>query len=215
MSTSQHYFSEHPSSPETRRTVSVRLAGVERQVTTANDIFSPDGIDKGTSALLKAAPQPAATGRFLDIGSGWGPLALTLGLESPKAEVFAVEVNQRAAALCRDNAEALDVNLQVMHPDQVPAELMFDLIWSNPPIRIGKKALHELLQKWLPRLAPAGEAWLVVQKNLGADSLIPWIQRMLDEASAGSGEYSVHKATSIKGFRIIQVIRAADDGVSE
>lgn len=133
----------------------MELAGRRVEVETSNGIFSPDGIDKGTAAMLSVVPAPPQSGRFLDIGCGWGPLALTLALRSPEAQVLGVEVNDRAARLCRDNAAALGLeNVSVQRPNEVPDEQTYDLIWSNPPIRIGKQALHELLLTWLPRLQP-------------------------------------------------------------
>ena len=152
-------------------------------------------------------PAPPARGRFLDVGAGWGPIALTLALRSPEAEVTAVEVNDRSLQLTRDNAAALGLgNVVALRPEDVPEGAEFDLIWSNPPIRIGKQALHALLGRWLPRLAPGGEAWLVVQKNLGADSLLPWIGRMLEERAPS--RFTAERADSVKGFRILRVARA-------
>jgi len=207
VSSASHYFDADPSAPERRRTVRTRLAGRDVEVQTANGIFSPDGLDKGTAALFSAVPAPPATGRFLDVGAGWGPIALTLALRSPEAEVTAVEVNDRSLQLTRDNAAALGLgNVVALRPEDVPEDEEFDLIWSNPPIRIGKPALHALLERWLPRLAPGGEAWLVVQKNLGADSLLPWIGRMLEERAPG--RFTAERADSVKGFRILRVARA-------
>ncbi len=184
----------------------MELAGRRVEVETSNGIFSPDGIDKGTAAMLSVVPDPPQSGRFLDIGCGWGPLALTLALRSPEARVLGVEVNDRAAQLCRDNAAALGLeNVSVQRPDEVPDEQTYDLIWSNPPIRIGKQALHELLLLWLPRLAPGGTAWMVVQKNLGADSLLPWMRGALEEIAPG--EFTAERADTVKGFRILTMTR--------
>lgn len=203
---SAHYFSAEPVGPEHRRRLKVSLAGRTVSVQTANHIFSPDGIDKGTAALLRTVPEPPPSGTFLDIGCGWGPLALTLGLHRPAAEVAAVEVNDRAAQLCRDNAAALGLeNVTVYRPEEVPAGHTFEVIWSNPPIRVGKEALHALLLQWLPRLAPGGRAFLVVQKNLGADSLLPWIDAALAERHPG--EFTATRFGTEKGFRILQVHR--------
>jgi 16S rRNA G1207 methylase RsmC len=77
----------------------------------------------------------------------------------------------------------------------VPAEVRFDEIWSNPPIRIGKEPLHALLLTWLPRLAPGGRAVLVVGKNLGADSLQRWL---------GEQGYPTTRLASAKGFRVLE-----------
>lgn len=198
-----HYFSAQPSGPETRKPLRTVLAGVERSLVTSSGIFSADGLDKGTRILLAEAPDPEGT-RMLDIGCGWGPLALTLALKAPGAEVVAVDVNERALALTAENARLLGLdNVVARRPEEVDADATFDTIWSNPPIRVGKEELHSLLLKWLPRLSPGGSAFLVVQKNLGADSLQKWLA---DELGAG---YEVSRTATSKSFRIIQVERLA------
>jgi 16S rRNA (guanine1207-N2)-methyltransferase len=100
--------------------------------------------------------------------------------------------------LCGDNAQALGLEEQVRaaRPDDGPPELDFDEIWSNPPIRVGKQALHDLLLRWLPRLAPTGRALMVVGKNLGADSLQRWL------VSQG---YACDRLASAKGFRVLEI----------
>jgi 16S rRNA (guanine1207-N2)-methyltransferase len=199
-----HYFSAEPGQPEIRKPLTVVLDGQPRRLTTSNGIFSPDGIDKGTAVLLADVPAPPASGNLLDVGCGWGPIALTLALKSPGAAVTAVDVNTRCIALTNDNARALGLaNVRACLPEEVDPELRFDAIWSNPPIRIGKSELHTLLMLWLPRLATGGNAWLVVQKNLGADSLQRWLAAELP------GEYSVRRESTAKAFRILRVTRAA------
>ena len=106
--------------------------------------------------LLDEVPAPPGTGTFLDLGCGWGPIAISLALHSPDATTWAVDVNERALDLMRGNATCLGLPIRAALPDTVPDEVRFDLIWSNPPIRIGKAALHDLLRTWLPRLAPLG-----------------------------------------------------------
>ncbi|TDK26985.1 methyltransferase domain-containing protein [Arthrobacter crusticola] len=201
---SQHYFSSQPAGPGVRRPLSVVLDGEQRDLVTSSGLFSPDGIDKGTAILLGSVPEPRGT-RLLDVGSGWGPLALTLALKAPAAQVYAVDVNERCIALTRDNAARLGLaNVSAGTPDDVDPSLEFDTIWSNPPIRIGKAELHALLLRWLPRLAPGGEAWLVVQKNLGADSLQRWLTASLPPG------FTVRRADSAKSFRILHITRPAD-----
>ena len=140
--------------------------------------------------------------RSFDLGCGWGPIALTLGFASPKADIWALDVNERALDLTRRNAELNGVrNVHAVTADEIPSDVTFDLIWSNPPIRVGKDVLHELLMTWLPRLNAGGTAYLVVQKNLGSDSLIPWLATQL-----GDG-YEVSKYASSKGFRVIEVMK--------
>ena len=198
MSEHDHYFTAAPASADERRRVRVRLAGRAVDAEVAPGIFSPGGLDKGTAVLLDEAPAPPSTGTFLDLGCGWGPIALTLALHSPDATVWALDVNERALDLTRRNAGALGLDaVHASTADGIPPDLRFDLIWSNPPIRVGKAVLHELLRTWLPRLAPSGVAHLVVQRNLGSDSLQKWVQTDLGMPCT--------RFTSSKGFRVLEV----------
>lgn len=202
---SDHYFTAEPTSDGELQPRTVRLAGRDVEVVTAGGIFSPDGIDKGTRVLLDEAPVPPPEGTFLDLGCGWGPLALTMALESPAATVHAVDVNARALDLTRRNAQRLGcAGVRASRPEAVDPDVRFDLVWSNPPIRIGKQVLHELLTTWLPRLAGGGTAYLVVQKNLGSDSLQRWLQDTLPDLM---GEVEVARVASSKGFRVLRVHR--------
>ncbi len=196
-----HYFTA-PSAAEKRRSVDVRFWDTDWRFTTANEVFSADGLDLGTGVLLRSATPPADAGRLLDLGCGWGVLAVALATACPAAVVDAVDVNPRALVLCADNARAHGVadRVRPMLPDAADPAVRYDEIWSNPPIRIGKDALHELLLTWLPRLAPDGIARLVVGRNLGADSLQRWL--------ADQGWACVRTA-SAKGFRVFAVSAAA------
>ncbi|TDN88636.1 methyltransferase [Microbacterium sp. BK668] len=200
--TGDHYFSASPASPENLRRIRVRLAGRDVEVTTAGGVFSPDHVDSGTGVLLASTPPAPPGGDLLDLGSGWGPIALTLALESPRATVWAVDVNERALDLVRRNADALGVtNVNAVLPDDVPGEVSFRTIRSNPPIRVGKNELHGLLERWIPRLDERSDAWLVVQRNLGSDSLQRWLSATFENG------YSVHRAATGRGFRVIKVRR--------
>ncbi|WP_236630779.1 class I SAM-dependent methyltransferase [Bifidobacterium aemilianum] len=184
-----------------RRELKVTLQGHPLTVQVSSGVFSGNRLDLGTSVLLKHVPTPPANGDFMDLGCGWGPIALSLGLSSPEARVWALDVNERALDLTQTNARSHGLNgIRALVAEQVPAEQTFDLIWSNPPIRIGKEPLHQLLMAWLPRLNPGGAAYLVVQKNLGADSLILWLDQTLSE------RFSVSKHASSKGYRVIEVL---------
>jgi 16S rRNA (guanine1207-N2)-methyltransferase len=191
-----HYFDAAPASEDQRRQVTVRLGDRALTFTTSSGVFSRDGLDKATGVLLRHSPLPTS-GTVLDLGCGWGPIACALA--GAGATVWAVDTNARALELTGLNAAALGVPVTAALPDDVPDDLRFDEIWSNPPIRIGKDALHDLLLRWLPRLSPDGVARLVVGKNLGADSL----QRWLIEQG-----WPTERATSEKGFRILEVRRA-------
>lgn len=197
----EHYFSSQAGREFQARPLRVHLAGAERELVTAPGIFSPKGLDQGTAVLLAEVPAPAGR-TLLDIGCGWGPLSLSMALENPEATVVAVDVNERSLELTRRNAESLGLEgVCPSLPEDVDPELRFDTIWSNPPIRVGKEVLHQILLTWLPRLAPGGTAYLVVQKNLGADSLSRWLAQAL-----GQG-YSVDRRATSKGFRVLRVLR--------
>ncbi len=199
MSVPDHYFSPDPATASSTRAIRVPIAGEEREMLTAAGVFSGDGLDVGTAVLLDAVPAPPATGELLDLGCGWGPIAATLALRSPAARVWAVDVNARALSLVERNAELLSLsNIVAASPELVPDAVRFDAIWSNPPIRIGKPQLHALLETWLPRLAPGATAWLVVQKHLGADSLLSWLAQRFPDSD-------VERADSKKTYRIIAV----------
>jgi 16S rRNA G1207 methylase RsmC len=199
---SDHYFSATPASPENLRRVRVTLAGRDVEVTTAGGVFSPDHVDSGTAVLLANTPPPPPGGNLLDLGCGWGPIALTLALDAPHATVWAVDVNERALDLVRRNAAALGLdNVNAVLPDDVPGDVSFRTIRSNPPIRVGKNELHGLLERWIPRLDERADAWLVVQRNLGSDSLQRWL------AATFAHGYSVHRAATGRGFRVIKVRR--------
>jgi 16S rRNA (guanine1207-N2)-methyltransferase len=147
------------------------------ELVTDRGVFSADRVDPGTRYLLSDGPPvPDHATDVVDVGCGYGPIAIALAIRRPAACVWAIDVNRRALALCAENAAAIGLsNVRARAPEDVPPEVRFDALWSNPPIRIGKAALHELLDSWLRRLTPGGHAYLVVQKHLGADSLQRWL----------------------------------------
>jgi 16S rRNA G1207 methylase RsmC len=199
---SDHYFSASPVSPENLRRIRVTLAGRHVEVTTAGGVFSPDHVDAGTGVLLANTPPPPPGGHLLDLGSGWGPIALSLALDAPRATVWAVDVNERALDLVRRNARELGLdNVNAVLPDDVPDDIRFRTIRSNPPIRVGKNELHGLLERWIPRLDERSDAWLVVQRNLGSDSLQRWLAGTFDRG------YTVVRAATGRGFRVLKVRR--------
>jgi len=200
----EHYFSSTPESDLKLRTIHATIAGVERELVTANGIFSPVRIDAGTQVLLSNVPAPPPGGNLLDLGCGWGPMALTLALESPHATVWAVDVNERALDLVRANAKKLSIpNINAVLPQDVPEDITFMSIWSNPPIRVGKDELHNILETWLPRLEMDADAWLVVQRNLGSDSLHRWMESRFPQ------DFAFTRAATSKGYRLLRARRRA------
>lgn len=193
------YFAGDPVVPDTREDITVRIWNHDYEMSTGSGVFSREGLDKATDVLLRNSTPPSGGKTLLDLGCGWGPIACALASEDPLATVWATDSNQRALDLTRANAHRLNASVHVALPDDVPADLMFDEIWSNPPIRVGKAALHALLLRWLPRLRPGGIARLVVGKNLGSDSLQAWL---IEQG------YPTERQISARGFRVLIVAAA-------
>jgi 16S rRNA (guanine1207-N2)-methyltransferase len=202
----EHYFSDAPAAAHQVRSIVLSLPDARFELTADAGVFAASEIDRGTRTLLLEAPAPPpGTVDLADVGSGYGPIALTLARRAPDATVWAVETNARARALCRANAAAagFEDRIRVVAPDALPADLRVAGFWSNPPIRIGKAAMHELLDGWFSRLVPGGTAILVVHKHLGADSLATWI---------GTRGLDVKRLVSRGGYRILAATTPPDSG---
>jgi 16S rRNA (guanine1207-N2)-methyltransferase len=208
---SSQYFAEQPAAAHRPGTVHLVLPDVHLALATDSGVFSPGRIDPGTRLLLDTAPPPPSSGDLLDLGCGYGPLALVLASRSPSARVWGVDVNQRALELCNGNAAAAGLtNVRCLAAASAgqhgaasevgdsPLPGSFQLIWSNPPIRIGKAALHDLLTTWLGKLAPGAAAYLVVQRNLGSDSLQRWL---------GQAGWQADRFAARAGYRVLEVRR--------
>lgn len=200
----EHYFSTTPTSERRNREVVAHLGGRDVTIATASGVFSPEHLDRGTSVLLDSLEQRGSVCELepvLDLGCGWGPIALDAALREPDREVWAIDVNERSLDLTRENAARLGLsNVRVSLPEAVPAELSFGELRSNPPIRIGKQALHELLEQWLPRLMTNGRASLVVAKHLGAPSLERWLGERFTWAN-------VSRVGRDLGFHVLEATR--------
>ncbi len=200
MSAGEHYFTADPSVPFARDPFSCEVWGRRLDLVSGSGVYSRGRLDIGTAVLFRET-SPPAPGRILDLGCGYGVIGLAVAAAVPGAQVTGVDVNERALLLAGENAAALGLadRFRAVLPDEVPGDATYDEIWSNPPIRIGKAALHDLLLRWLPRLAPEGRAVMVVGKNLGADSLQRWL---------GGQGYPTTRVASAKGFRVLESRRA-------
>lgn len=196
----EHYFTADPSVPFTRERIEVEVWDERLRLDTGSGVFARGRLDVGTAVLFRETDPPTDVARVLDLGCGYGVIGLALARCLPDARVTAVDVNERALLLARENAVGLGVadRYEALLPGEVAPDATYDEIWSNPPIRIGKAALHELLLTWLPRLAPGGRAVLVVGRNLGADSLQRWL---------GEQGWPTERIASAKGFRVLEVRR--------
>lgn len=195
----EHYFSVGPKAPSQRALLHLHLPDLSLELIVDRGVFSADRVDTGTKLLLSEAPMPGdLVGDVLDVGCGYGPIALTVARRAPATTVWALDVNERALALCAANARqnGVDDRVHAVSAAGIPDDVRFRAIYSNPPIRIGKRALQALLTTWLARLAPDGAAWLVVHKHLGSDSLAAWLREQ---------GYAVERRSSRMGYRILEV----------
>ncbi len=194
-----HYFSADPAVAFKRAPVRATVWGHELALTSGSGVFAQGRLDIGTAVLFRETVPPAG-GTLLDLGCGYGVIGCALAVAAPAARVHGVDVNERAVLLANENAACLGVadRFTASTPDGLPSEVVFDEIWSNPPIRVGKEALHTLLLTWLPRLRPGGRAVMVVGKNLGADSLQRWLVEQ---------GYPTTRLASAKGFRVLEAVR--------
>ncbi|MFC5183650.1 class I SAM-dependent methyltransferase [Actinomadura harenae] len=200
----EHYFAAKPGTPSRPRSVDLVLPDLHLRLRTDSGMFSPDRLDPGTRILLETVPPPPAQGTLLDVGCGYGPIALTMAKRAPGATVVGVDVNERALELARENAESAGAgNATFALPGDVDPGLRFAALWSNPPIRIGKAALHDLLLTWLPRLTPDGAAHLVVQKHLGSDSLQRWLEQQ---------GFPTSRIASRSAYRVLHVAARPQEG---
>jgi len=197
-----HYFTADPMVPFRRESFSCEAWGQRLDLVSGSGVYSRGRLDIGTSVLFRETTPPAG-GRILDLGCGYGVIGLAIvtawSREVPPVAgtVIGVDVNERAVLLANENATELGLadRFTAGTPEALSDDATYDEIWSNPPIRVGKAALHRLLLTWLPRLAPEGRAVLVVGKNLGADSLQRWV---------GDQGYPTTRVASAKGFRVLE-----------
>lgn len=203
MTQDEHYFTADPKVPFKRVPVRTNIWGHWLELTSGSGVFAQGRLDSGTGVLLQDSAPPEGAKTVLDLGCGYGVIGLAVAIAVPACVVTAVDVNERAVLLANENAVELGVSdrFTAATPDQIDPDARYDEIWSNPPIRIGKEALHELLLTWLPKLAVGGRARLVVGKNLGADSLAAWLTEQ---------GYPTTKVSSAKGFRVLETVRAGD-----
>lgn len=192
-----HYFSENPSTKSAPSTITLKARDVEVRLHVDKGVFSAREIDKGTQILLEADTPPSCVGDLLDIGCGYGPIAITLATRYPDRQIWAVDINDRAIALTQQNAQSLGLaNIKACRPEEVPDDVRFAGVYSNPPIKVGNAVLHGLLLRWLRVLQAEGTAFLVVHKHLGSDSLARWLV---------ANDFDVERMLSIRGYRVLRV----------
>lgn len=195
----EHYFSVDPSANRRISKVEFEVCGQQFSLSASSGTFSSTALDTGTRVLLKHCELFPDSGNVLDLGCGWGPISVSIAKIQPETTLWALDVNQRSLEQTKINAKALGLsNVNPVLAEQLPKDIKFSAIWSNPPIRVGKKVLHDLMRTYLPKLVPGGKAYLVVQKHLGAESFQKWLS---EEFPA----MSVTRLSTDKTYRVIEV----------
>jgi len=192
-----HYYSAKPQSASNRRVFETTLRGVRLRLMSDAGVFSRDGVDYGSRALIEHMEFPADA-KVLDIGCGYGPIGLVAARLAPQGHVKLIDINERAVELARQNAEANGIsNVSFAQSDLYEAvrEDSFDIILSNPPIRAGKAVVHRVFSEAFERLVFGGELWIVIQNKQGAPSARAKLEEIF-------GEEEVAEVAKDKGFRI-------------
>lgn len=199
----EHYFSEQPDSVAKAHEIQFDAAGHHFSAKSESGTFSVQKLDRGTEILLRLSDHFPTSGDVLDIGCGWGPISLSIAKSRPETRLWALDVNQRSLRLTGENAKRNGLNnITPVIASEIPSDLYFSGIWSNPPIRVGKAVLHDLMKTWLRRLMPGASAYLVVQKQLGAASFEKWLATEFDQMN-------VDRPYQDKGYRVIRVTNDA------
>jgi 16S rRNA (guanine1207-N2)-methyltransferase len=177
---SEHYYSKKPQIESNPRRVKFNLLGHSFQFETDRGVFSKSEVDFGSRTLIETFQIPSIEGVIFDIGCGYGPIGLAIAKENPNRTVYMMDVNERAIALAKKNAEINGIqNVRIFESDGVSAvkeELQVAAILTNPPIRAGKEVVFEFYDGAFEKLVPNGELWIVIQKKQGAPSTVAHLE---------------------------------------
>lgn len=159
---------------------------------TDNGVFSKKGLDFGTRALLEALPNDIS-GKCLDIGCGYGPIGIYLK-KTYDTSVDMIDINLRSLKLAIKNAQLNKVNINAFESNAYQnITEKYDYIITNPPIRVGKEKLYEILVGAKEHLKENGKLYFVINKNQGAKSVIKDLEEI----------YKIKIVEKNKGFFII------------
>lgn len=180
-----------------RTAVKLSLPDIDLELQSEAGLFSHRSIDTGTYVLLRYGPAPPESGDLLDLGCGYGAIALVLGTRSAGARVWGIDVDARAVDIAQENVVRTGLtNVVICMPRAVPSDVRFSAIYSNPPTRIGKTAFRSLLSHWLGKLSPTGSAYLVIKKEAGADAVAQWLS---------DNGYRADRLAAKQGYRLVHV----------
>lgn len=198
---SEHYYSRKPSTESNPVKWQSELKGNSFRFKTDSGVFSKKEVDFGSRLLIDTFKLKEDTSIILDVGCGYGPIGLSLAKAYPDALVHMVDVNERAILLAKENAaeNKLD-NVKIYESDRLLGveEKDFNVILTNPPIRAGKKIVHDIFEQSFLHLAEGGELWVVIQKKQGAPSAMEKMKELFGD---------VEVAAKSKGYFILKSVK--------
>ena len=173
------YFAREPESESRPVECAFEYRGVKLRFTTDAGVFSRGELDAGTRLLLDALPEEMS-GEILDLGCGWGPIGISVKARWPETRVTLADVNLRALARSRENAERNGVQAEALESDGFSAleGRTFDAVITNPPIRAGKQVIYRMFADALVHLKPGGSLYLVIRKQQGAESCVKYLKTL-------------------------------------
>ena len=196
-----YYFDENPAIESNIREISFSLYGQNYTYFTDNGVFSKSKVDEGSYIFLKVLLPLHLTGRILDLGCGYGPIGLTIAINSQEARVDLADINSRALALASRSGERLNLNSRVtfLHSDIFEKiEGPYDSIVVNPPIRAGKIVTYRMYSESKQYLIDGGSLYVVIRRKQGAESALKYIETVFENVSV------LHKE---KGYWIIKATK--------
>ncbi|MDV6377344.1 class I SAM-dependent methyltransferase [Sporosarcina sp. GW1-11] len=177
----EHYYSKNPQVSSAPKHWKAEIRNKMFTFTTDAGVFSKGGIDGGSKLLAETFKEPSVEGDLLEIGCGYGPIALSIASDFPERLVHMVDVNERALALSKTNAQNNQLqNVKIYESngiDQVE-QAGFAAILTNPPIRAGKQTVFSFYEGAYEKLASGGELWVVIQKKQGAPSTVAYLKEL-------------------------------------
>jgi 16S rRNA (guanine1207-N2)-methyltransferase len=200
-----HYFSKSPESESAPVYWDYRLRGNSFRFKTDRGVFSKKEVDFGSRLLIETFQLENKSGLMLDVGCGYGPIGLSLAKAFPNTIVHMVDVNERALALARENAILNHIdNVRIYESDRLLGieDTRFQAILTNPPVRAGKKIVHDIFEQSADRLDAEGELWVVIQKKQGAPSAVEKLETLFGQVDI------VEKS---KGYFIIRAKKVDDE----
>lgn len=198
---SEHYYSRTQKVESDPKYWDFTLKNHSFRFKTDNGVFSKKEVDFGSRLLIESFTNPEVEGPILDVGCGYGPIGLSIAKSHPERFVHMIDVNERAIELARDNAALNRIeNVSIYESDRLlnVKENIFAAILTNPPIRAGKKTVHDIFEQSFEHLVMQGELWVVIQKKQGAPSAFEKLKNIFSH---------VETIDKSKGYFIIKAIK--------